>query len=239
MKSIYARLTFIDDLLGTASADPEIHETFVASKAPDAQSIAEEVESIGVDGVVREKSTIFSRDKEGHVHIWGYQVKGQFKATCGLLRSVEKPGKDSDSLSDNESGEKKKKKSPAYQSGKLTNYLKKIDGLIHVYPRKIMLNLPEGCSVGSCQRPLRAKTAQGDRVALANSESVPEGTWCDIEIKMIDESHEPMVREWLDFGEFYGLGQWRNSGKGQFIWEELDADGNIIPKPEKKSKKSA
>ena len=39
---------------------------------------------------------------------------------------------------------------------------------------------------------------------------------------MIDGSHEKLVREWLDFGCFNGLGQWRNSGKGRFTWEELD-----------------
>lgn len=55
MKSIYARLTFSEELLGTASGDPEVHESFIASKAPDALSVAEEVESIGVDAVVKEK----------------------------------------------------------------------------------------------------------------------------------------------------------------------------------------
>lgn len=34
MKSIYARLTFSEELLGTASGDPEVHESFIASKAP-------------------------------------------------------------------------------------------------------------------------------------------------------------------------------------------------------------
>lgn len=215
--------------------DPEVHESFIASKAPDALSVAEEVESIGVDAVVKEKSTIFSRDKDGRVHVWDYQVKGMFKAACGALRTIEKSGKGEDD-GDSESTAKKKK-SPAYESGKITNYLKKIDTLVHVFPRKIMLNLPEDGTIGSCQRPLRAKTAQGDRVALANSESVPSGTWCDIEIKLFDPSHEAAVREWLDFGEFYGLGQWRNSGKGRFTWEELDEEGNVIPKQDTKERK--
>lgn len=29
------------------------------------------------------------------------------------------------------------------------------------------------------------------------------------------------VREWLDYGMLRGLGQWRNSGKGRFTWEEI------------------
>ena len=32
------------------------------------------------------------------------------------------------------------------------------------------------------------------------------------------------VREWLDYGRLNGIGQWRNSGKGRFVWEEL-SDG--------------
>lgn len=30
-----------------------------------------------------------------------------------------------------------------------------------------------------------------------------------------------MVRECLDYGVLRGLGQWRNSGKGRFEWEEV------------------
>ena len=36
------------------------------------------------------------------------------------------------------------------------------------------------------------------------------------------------VREWLDYGMYRGLGQWRNSGKGRMVWEELDDGGNVI-----------
>lgn len=30
------------------------------------------------------------------------------------------------------------------------------------------------------------------------------------------------VREWLDYGQLRGLFQWRNSGKGRFVWEEVE-----------------
>lgn len=29
------------------------------------------------------------------------------------------------------------------------------------------------------------------------------------------------VEEWLDYGQFNGLGQWRSSGKGSFVWDEV------------------
>ena len=41
----------IDELLGTASADPDIHARFIASKAPDAPSRADEVAAIGAEAV--------------------------------------------------------------------------------------------------------------------------------------------------------------------------------------------
>ena len=30
-----------------------------------------------------------------------------------------------------------------------------------------------------------------------------------------------VCREWLDYGRVRGIGQWRNSGKGRFTWEEI------------------
>ena len=46
-----------------------------------------------------------------------------------------------------------------------------IDGLIFIAPRQIPIKF-DG-EMGICQRPLRAQTAQGERVALASSESIP------------------------------------------------------------------
>lgn len=53
------RLTLIDEILGTAAADPKIHETYIASKAPDAKNIEEEVAAIGADAVAEEKKDHF------------------------------------------------------------------------------------------------------------------------------------------------------------------------------------
>ena len=112
-----------------------------------------------------------------------------------------------------------KKKVAANESGKLTAFKKVIDGLIFVSPRMIPLNMPGELTI--CQRPLRAQTAQGERIALASSEEAPAGTSIEFEIMMLDPDHEAVVREWLDYGALRGLGQWRNSGKGRFTWEEI------------------
>ena len=98
-------------------------------------------------------------------------------------------------------------------------YKKIIDGLIFVGPRQIPLILSG--EMTECQRPLRAQTAQGERVSLANSEQIPAGSTCEFEITCMDDAHEKAVMEWLDYGKLRGLGQWRNSGKGRFTYEIL------------------
>lgn len=58
-------------------------------------------------------------------------------------------------------------------------------------------------------------------MSLVCSEQIPAGATITFSIGLMDASNEAAVREWLDYGEFSGLGQWRNSGKGRFVWEEI------------------
>lgn len=203
MKEIKVKLTFWEEVLGTASADKEIHGTFIASKAPDAPSREEEIEALGVEEVTEKSMTVFPRNADGKPIFWDYQIKGFFKDACGMLRKV-----------------------PNSASSKIKAYKKEIDGLIFVKEREIPI-IFDG-EIGSCQRPLRAQTAQGERVALANSETVPAGSTIEFTIQLMCDTHEKAVREWLDYGVFRGIGQWRNSGKGKYEWEELDNKGNVI-----------
>lgn len=196
MKELKVKITFTEELLGTANGDPNIHEEFIASNAPDAPSMAEEVEALGVKEVIEKQKTIFPKDEDGNPIIWDYQIKGFFKDSCSSLRKV-----------------------VGSRSSKIKAYKKEIDGLIFAEPRKIRIAF-EG-EIGSCQRPLRAQTMQGERVALANSETIPAGATAEFTIVCLTDEHEEAVREWLDYGKYRGLGQWRNSGKGRFVWEEL------------------
>ena len=196
MKEIKAKITFTEELLGTASSDPEVHKTYIASKAPNAPKLEEEVEALGVDNIAEKSMTIFPRDKDGNPILWDYQIKGFFKDSCSALRKV-----------------------TGTASSKIKAYKKEIDGLIFVFPREIKINL--NGEIGICERPLRAQTAQGERVALASSETVPAGSSAKITIRCLSDAHEKAVREWLDYGQLKGLGQWRNSGKGRFSWEEI------------------
>lgn len=196
MKTLKIKLTFTEEVLGTCSANPEVHREFIASKSPDAATIEDEVAAVGVEGVVEKTMTVFPK-WEGQPFFYDYQIKGFFKDSCGALARV-----------------------PDTRSNKLKAYKKVIDGLIFPKPRKIEIVLPEGETLGNCQRPLRAQTAQGERIALANSETIPVGSFILFEVLLMDDGHEKLVEEWLNYGRFKGLGQWRNSGKGRFEWTE-------------------
>lgn len=196
MKEMKARLTFTEEILGTASNDKEIHAEYIASKAPNAPSKEEEIEAIGVDGVIEKGMTVFPRNADGKPILFDYQIKGFFKNSAKAFNYV--GGK-----------------------SKLSAYKSKIDNCIFVEERQIVLQLPEGEEIGNCQRPLRAQTAQGERVALANSESCPAGTVIEFTIMCLVDDLMNNVIEWLDYGKLNGIGQWHNSGKGRFEWEDI------------------
>ena len=201
METMHVRLTFIDEILGTASCDPEIHTSYIASKGPDAVTIEEELETLTVDEVTEKGMTIFSKDADGTPLLWNYQIRGFFKSACSALRAIK-----------------------GTKSSKLKAYKKQIDLRIFVFAdeankaeRKIPIKVSG--EIGSCQRPLRAQTMQGERVTLANSESIPAGSSVEFDIVLLEPEDREMVEEWLDYGQFNGIGQWRNSGKGAFTWE--------------------
>ena len=207
MTDLKVRIEYFEELLGTYPANPEIHSEFIASKAPDAESREQEIAAIGAEEYEEKQMTVFARF-EGKPINYDYQWKGFFKDSCGMLRNAD--GK---------------------LSKQLKAYKKRIDGLVFVYPRHIPLVLPSGGHIGSCQRPLRASTAQGERVALANSETVPAGTIQEFEIRILQDSLLPVVLEWLTYGELHGTGQWRNSGKGRFYFTATDGKKTWTNKP--------
>lgn len=145
MATVAIEITFTEEVLGSSPNTKEIYSEFIASKAPDAASVADEVTEKG--------TTVFPRNDDGEPVIWDYQLKGFMKDACGALRRV-----------------------PGTLSSKCKAYKKVIDGTIFVKERSVAFRLPEGGEVGICERPLRADTPQGARVALARSETVPAGT---------------------------------------------------------------
>jgi hypothetical protein len=68
---------------------------------------------------------------------------------------------------------------------------------------------------------------QGDRVALARSETVPAGTTMDFSVTCLNDSMVPVVIEWLQYFRLHGLSQWRNSGKGRAV-VTVKENGKVI-----------
>ena len=158
--------------------------------------VLDEIDS--VPDAIEKGTTGFHRDEDGAPILYDYVIKGFFKDAAGMLRRV-----------------------PDTKSSKLTSYKKVIDGLVFVRPRTIPIQ--NGGEIGILERPLRAQTAQGERVALSRSEMIPAGAKITFTLDLLDGKLEPAVREWLDYGAMRGLGQWRNGGYGTFTYEMTPA----------------
>ena len=194
MQKMKVRLTMKEEILGTLPGDKEVYRNFIASKAPDQSKVEEEISSI--EEMYEKGITVFPRNSEGKPCVFDYLIKGFFKNACNALRDAD-----------------------GSESKKLTAYKKKIDNLVFVEERLIPIQF-EG-EIGFCERPLRAQTMQGERVALACSEAIPAGAVLEFTIVTLKKEMMNYIIEWLDYGKFNGLGQWHNSGKGKFTWQDI------------------
>ena len=207
------RLTFFEEALGSTPAKEDLLREYIASKSENPVKIEEEIKARGTQAVEDDRMTVFPRLADGRPIFWDYQVKGFFKDSWQMLAKAGKAG---------------------YEGGKacagIKAYKKTIDGMIFVFPRQIPIDL-QGMKMDTCERPLRASTPMGERVSIAKSETVPEGSTLEFEITCLDPNLEECVIECLNYGKLRGLSQWRNSGKGRFTWERLDEPAE---KPAKK-----
>lgn len=199
MANMKVKITLLEDMLGTAPNNKKIYTDYLASKAPEGKDVKDEIDSIEEPDGIEEmrQMTVFHRNPDTNQPIiFDYLVKGFFKNACSAMREV-----------------------PKSESSKIKAYKKKIDNLVFVSPRMIDIDMSGEMTI--CERPLRAQTAQGERVALSCSESIPAGSTMEIEITTLTDDLMNTVIEWLDYGKFNGLGQWHNSGKGRFSWEDI------------------
>lgn len=197
------KITLTEYMLGTASANPDIHKEFIASKSADADKAAEELAALPASALIEKAMTVFPRDTDGMPILFDYQFKGFLKESIGAL--VE--------LTDLPEIRVNKTKLSKF------TFKRVVDNTVFVLPRKIRLAPVSGI----CTRPLRADTMQGERVALVSSEVVPAGTTFEVEIRTLcdTESFSQLIVAALDYGALKGIGQWRNSGKGRFAWEAI------------------
>ena len=185
-------LTLTEEILGTVPKDKEIYAGYVANRAAlSDETLAEELETVEE---IEEKGWTGFHAVDGKPILYDYVIKGFFKDACGMLRRA---------------GDSRSAKLPAYK--------KVIDGLVFIMPRQIPIVV--NGEMGVNERPLRASTAQGDRVALARSDTCPAGSTITFQVNMLGVVKEPLLREWFEYGELRGLGAWRNSGYGRFTYE--------------------
>lgn len=213
MKAI--ELTLTVEMLGTKANRPDIFDQYQASLNEDAEGRAEEIANAaalppkdGDDGM-----TVFHRDvKTGLLGVYDYQIKGFIKEAAQALNRFDKE----------------------YRGGmeKMPAFKTKISQCLFVYPRFIPFVFEGGTeSLGVCQRPLVGQTAQGQRIALAKSETVPAGTKLIFRIEILSAEVRKYFPLWMDYGVRTGMGQWRNSGKGRFTYVCEDVASNGVGEP--------
>lgn len=201
MKTTKYRATFTEGLLATKPNDEAVHETYIAAKREEGISKDElDAETRTLNEIERlEKGcTVFHRMEDGTPMVWDYQIKGFLKDAIKALR-----------------------RDPKSACAGLKNYKGVIDGSVFVKPRQIPLQLPEGAALGTCQRPLRAQTMQGERVALAQSEEAPAGTVIEFSVLTLAPGLDKALAECWEYAALRFMGAWRNSGKGTAIVEEV------------------
>lgn len=201
MKTTKYKATFTEGLLATKPNDEKVHETYVASKREEGASADEmdaEARTLAEIDRLEKGTTVFHRDADGNPIVWNYQVKGYLKDAIKALR-----------------------RDPESACAKIKNFKGVIDGSVFIEPRQIVLHLPEGAEIGTCQRPLRAQTMQGERVALAQSEEAPAGTTMEFQVLTLAPGLEKALDECWQYARLRFMGAWRNSGKGTAIVEEV------------------
>jgi hypothetical protein len=214
-EKINAIITFTEPTLASTPGNRDLLDEFIAKKAPGSEQAEEELAALPADEQTAKASTVFPRDDQG-LFCWDYQWRGFFKEAIfaqielGELRNLSK-----------------------------WTYKRAVDSFLFVNPRRIRYLDDLGQyykePTDTLQRPLRAETMQGDRVALARSELLPPGTQLNLEVTLlIGEGSKKkdgttratgasitreIVIACLDYGQFKGFSQWRGGGYGRFTYE--------------------
>ena len=184
-------LTFTEPLLGS-TPDSSAYQAYVAQKAIDnGKYVSDEMQTL-VDQP--RGKTGFHRDGSKPI-LYDYVLKGFFKEACSALRRID-----------------------GTLSKGVAAHKTKIDSLVMIEPRRIELRLKK--PTYDFPRPLRAETAQGPRVTLVSSTTAPEGTEMSFTVRILgDAITAAHLAEWLEYGQYSGIGQWRSGGWGRFVAE--------------------
>jgi hypothetical protein len=198
MKTIRVTLELTDPILGTVPKSKQIYSDYIATKNPDG---VDESEVVDVKEAEEKCWTGFMEDEEG-IYLADYLVKGFLKYAGNVLK----------------------------EALNIQALKSKVNDFVFVSPRKIRflnsVSIPVKSADGVLERPLRAHTPMGERVALARSDIVNPGRQISFTLTLLPHKLVKVstIKSLLDYGQFQGLGQWRNAGKGRFkviLFEEI------------------
>jgi hypothetical protein len=199
-------LEFTEPMLGTLTGNKEAATEFILGKRPEGIAMDEAENLAAMNESLVKGTTYFPADGKGSF-LWDYQVKGFIKEAARSLAMTDQYDKDG------------LKKLGLSSFGPTMS--KKLDALVFVNPRKIYLDIPRGLAMGFLERPLRAQTMQGERIALARSQMAPAGTKIEIEVVTLNAAIDAFIMDCFEYGALRGIGQWRNSSAGRFIYREV------------------
>lgn len=196
VETMKVTLTMTEPILGAVPKDPEVYRTYIASKAPPEVNADGEVATVPIEEVEQKGWTGFHQDAKG-LFLYDYAIKGFLKASAIAL-----------------SGQTD-----------IKNSRSKVDTLVFIFPRRVHI-LKDGKPVKApdrvVERPLRAQTAQGPRVALARSDCVEAGCQLKFEVHVVGNKKDislRLVKELFEFAKYEGLGQFRSGSYGRAVAE--------------------
>ena len=219
---------FTTRLLGSAPANREVYQQYIASKKVEADekrrkhaertgtpsiapvgTVAEEVETINEEtGMTVFHNDLGQKTESGDdgqgIFLFDYQIQGFWKEAAEIL--VQEHG--------------------------IFQPRSKLDNYLLIEPRRVYIRDADGKVLTKAdfrlERPLRAMTMQGPRVSLACSEVVEPGRTVEYtadflpylkrgsgkEAKLVDL--DKFVESIVAYAQRKGRGQWRNGGNGKF-----------------------
>lgn len=184
------KVKFITPVLGT-QPQRDIAEDYLGAKYLEGGGMLPDDELETLPEMLEKGTTAFHKENGLPIY-YDYQVKGMIKEAGRIFNGL--------------NGVK------ALRS--------KVENLVFIKPRRIPLIMPEGSVIDFLERPLRAETPLGPRIAIARSEVLPEGTWFECKLEIFKGPiDDDLIRDLLSYGEYKGLGQWRNGGWGRFEFE--------------------
>lgn len=202
------KLTGTSPILGSIAMDKKVFTEYLATKGKTEEEKSKAMADVDNvpegEEVVENKATGFYRDEDGNFILKEYQVKGFLKEAARCLK---------DQLH-------------------LVAPVSKIDNFVFIQETNLIIYTSTGDTITQSDaildRPLRAMTAQGPRVALAFSEMLNDWS-IEFTLRVIQNEGSKksaamtmdVIEELLDYGSLKGLLQWRNGGYGKFTYEAI------------------